>query len=144
MGRHHAPEDEPERRRQGGLRWKGDTTGSLPAIPAQPIWETHPGITEDTVEAFLASFRQGNPPAMSVPEVHARYAWLLERSTGRTWVRVASGYTNVDYPTTRAASIDMLRTWFLWNGIVQPEVRRVHTIWVRHATEASWSERLDG
>jgi hypothetical protein len=141
MGRHH--EDDPERRRQGGLRWKGDTTDSIPVVSVPP-WETHTGITEETVEGFLASFRQSNPPAMDAPELHARYAWLIERSGGRTWVRAASGYTNVDYPTTRAASIDMMRTWFLWNGIVQPGVRRLHTIWVRHATEAAWSERLDG
>jgi len=142
MGRHH--EDDPERRRQGGLRWKGDTTGSIPVVPALPPWEAHPGITDETVEGFLASFRQSNPPAMEVSEAHARYAWLMERATGRTWTRVASGFTNVDYPTNRAASIDMLRSWLLWNGIVQPEFRRLHTIWVRHATEAAWSERLDG
>src|SRR3982751_5722992 len=48
MGRHSEPEGE---RRSGGLRWKGDTTGSIPVVPA---WEAHPGITEENVEAFVA------------------------------------------------------------------------------------------
>lgn len=149
MGRHH--EDDPERRRQGGLRWKGDTTGSIPRVPA---WVEHEGITEGSVDAFVAGLRSSNPPGMEKPPGNARYSWLIERCSQRTfsgapvrqnaWVRIASGYTEVDYPTSRAAAIDMMRTWFLWNGIVQPEVRRLHTIWTRHATEAAWSERLDG
>jgi hypothetical protein len=114
----------------------------------------HEGVTEDSVEAFVESIRSSNPPRMEVPAIHARYAWLIERCSDRlvsgepvrknAWVRIASGYTDVDYPTVRAAAIDMMRIWFLWNGIVDPQVRRLHTLWTRHATEAAWTERLDG
>jgi hypothetical protein len=148
MGRHS--EDEPPRR-SGGLRWKGDTTGSIPRIPAPP-WEAHEGITDHSVEAFVESFRVGNPPAMDVPPQHARYEWLMERGAdrpvghelSRRYLPVASGYTHVDYPTAKAAALDMMRIWFLWNGIVDPAIRRLHTLWTRHATDSAWSERLDG
>jgi hypothetical protein len=147
MGRHH--EDDPERR--GGLRWKGDTTGSIPRVPA---WESHEGITEDTAAEFVAAIRASGPPGTDVPEARARYSWLIERCSDRgvdgrpvranAWVRIASGYSATPYLTTRQAAVDILDCWLRWNRIADPRVRALHTIWVRHATEAAWSERLDG
>ena len=144
MGRHS--EDEPPRRR-GGLRWKGDTTGSIPRVPAPP-WEEHEGITHGSLDDYVERLRPAgpsNPPGMEVPPEHAQYAWLMEKwvPNGR-WAPIASGYTDVDYPNGRAAAVDMMRIWFLWNGIVDPRARRLHTLWTRHATDAGWTERLDG
>lgn len=157
MGRHH--EDDPERRRGGGLRWKGDTTGSIPVIPE---WQGHEGITDSSVDAFLASIRatdvadihSTNPPGTDVPPEHARYAWMIERCSNRdvagnpvrlnAWVTVASGYTAASYRTAGEAAVDLLGMWFLWNGVTDPAIRTLHTIWTRHATEAAWTERLDG
>jgi hypothetical protein len=148
MGRHH--EDDPARR-QGGLRWKGDTTGSIPVVPA---WEAHQGITEDTAAAFVAAIRATNPPGTDVPAHHARFSWLIERCSARgvdgapirsnAWVTVATGYSATPYETTKAAAMDILDVWLRWNHVTDPRVRVLHTIWVRHATEAAWSERLDG
>jgi hypothetical protein len=148
MGRHS--EDSPERRR-GGLRWKGDTTDSIPAVPA---WETHEGITEETVAAWTASIRATSPPGTDVPAQKARYSWLIERCSDRgvdgnpirksAWVTIASGYSAVPYANTTKAAVDILDCWLRWNGVVDPAVRALHTIWVRHATEATWTERLDG
>ena len=149
MGRHH--EQEPERARRGGLRWKGDTTGSIPVIPD---FVTHSGITDETVDTFLAAMRASAPPDMEAEALDARYQWLVERrsdvlSAGEhvrhdVWVRVGTGYTQADYPSNYLAAVDMLLRWFLWNGVVDPSQRSLHTIWIRHATESTWTERLDG
>jgi hypothetical protein len=144
MGRHH--EDDPERRRQGGLRWKGDTTGSIPVVPA---WESHTGITEETSEAFVAAIRATNPPGTDVPAEHARFSWLIERFSDRgpgpgVWVQVATGYSATPYRSNREAAVDILDCWLRWNHVGTPDIRRLHTIWIRHATEAAWTERLDG
>lgn len=149
MGRHH--EDDPERRRSGGLRWKGDTTDSIPVIPA---WEEHDGLTDSSVDAFVAAIHSTNPPGLDVPAEHALYNWMIERCSDRdvagdpirrnAWVTVATGYSSTPYPNTRIAAQDILDGWFLWNGVTRPDVRRLHTIWTRHATEAAWTERLDG
>lgn len=149
MGRHHG--DDPERRRGGGLRWKGDTTGSIPVVPA---WESHQGITDETVGAFTAAIRATCPPGTDVPAEHARYSWLIERCSNRgvdgnpvranAWVTVATGYSAMPYENTRQAAVDILDVWLRWNHVTDPAIRVLHTIWVRHATEAAWSERLDG
>lgn len=148
MGRHSEPEGE---RRSGGLRWKGDTTGSIPVVPA---WEAHPGITEENVEAFVAGIHASNPPGSDVSPQHARYSWLIERCSDRlvsgepvrqnAWVTVATGYSAQPYLDCTAAAADILDCWLRWNHVRHPDVRRLHTIWVRHATEAAWTERLDG
>jgi hypothetical protein len=147
MGKHH--EDSPERR--GGLRWKGDTTGSIPIVPE---WAGHEGITDSSVDAFVAAIHSTNPPGTDVPPEHARYAWMIERCSNRdvagqpvrlnAWVTVASGYTAASYRSATEAAGDLLAMWFLWNGVTDPAVRSLHTIWTRHATEAAWTERLDG
>lgn len=149
MGRHH--EGDPERRRTGGLRWKGDTTGSNPRIPP---WEEHAGITDENVAAFVAGIHASNPPGSDVPVAHARYSWLIERCSDRlisgepfrrnAWVRVASGYSATNYRGTKEAAVDILDCWLRWNHVLEPGIRKLHTIWVRHATEAAWTERLDG
>ena len=133
------------------MRWKGDTSDQIPVVPA---WETHPGITEDTVAAFTASIRSTNPPGTDVPPEHARYGWMIERCSDRdvagspvrhsSWVRMASGYSATPYLTTKQAAVDILDCWFRWNRIFDPRIRVLHTIWVRHATDAAWAERLDG
>jgi hypothetical protein len=149
MGRHH--EDDPERRRQGGLRWKGDTSDQIPVVP---LWESHQGITEETVQAFTAGLRSTNPPGTDVSPEHARYSWMIERASDRafsgqparaaSWVRMASGYSATPYVSTTQAAVDILDCWLRWNHVTDPAVRVLHTIWVRHATEAAWTERLDG
>lgn len=148
MGRHHP--EEPARR-PGGLRWKGDTSAEIPVVTE---FDTHGGITEETVETFLAAMRASAPPDMEANPLHARYRWLIERrsdflSAGEhvrhdVWVRVGTGYTQTGYSTAHFAAVDLLQRWFLWNGIVEPATRALHTIWTRHATEAAWTERLDG
>jgi hypothetical protein len=147
MGKHH--EDNPERR--GGLRWKGDTTDGIPVIPE---WQGHEGITDHSVDAFVAAIHSTNPPGMEIAPEHARYAWMIERCSNRdvagdpvrrnAWVQVACGYTAASYSGTAEAAQTMLDMWFLWNGVTRTEIRSLHTMWVRHATEASWTERLDG
>jgi hypothetical protein len=149
MGRHH--EDDPERRRGGGLRWKGDTTGSLPVVPE---WQEHEGITDASVSAFVSALHSTNPPGTDVPARHAKFAWLIERCSDRlisgepvrrnAWVTIASGYSDVDYPGAKQAAAEILNSWFLWNGVTNTDIRKLHTIWTRHATEAAWTERLDG
>ena len=143
MGRHSEPEPE---RRQGGLRWKGDTTGSIPVVPP---WESHEGITEETVGPFVAGIRATYPPGTDVPAEHARFSWLVERwiapGEGRgTWIRQGAGFSAMPYRSNREAAVDILDVWLRWNHVTDPAIRRLHTIWVRHATEAAWSERLDG
>jgi hypothetical protein len=147
MGRHH--QDDPQRR--GGLRWKGDTTDSLPVLPA---WATHEGITDESVDTFIAAIHSTNPPGTDAPAEHARFSWMIERCSERgvdgspvrrnSWVTMATGYCAQPYPTCAEAALQILTAWFMWNGVTDPQVRALHTIWVRHATEAAWTERLDG
>lgn len=147
MGRHSEPEGE----RRGGLRWKGDTTDSNPVVPDRA---EHEGVTDHSVDAFIASIHSTNPPGTDVPAEHAIWSWLIERCSERgvdgspvrlnSWVKMASGYSDIGYPDRATAALQILTAWFMWNGVTNPDVRKLHTIWVRHATEAAWSERLDG
>lgn len=149
MGRHSEPEGE----RRGGLRWKGDTTGSIPVIPE---WQNHEGVTDNSVGAFVAAIHSTNPPGTDVPAEHAVWSWMIERCSDRgvdgspvrlnSWVTMASGYSAQPHHSHEDAALQILTAWFLWNGVTDSHVRALHTIWVRHATEAGWPERgrLDG
>src|SRR3954470_4209955 len=147
MGRHSEPDGE----RRGGLRWKGDTTGSIPIIPA---YQEHEGITDGSVDAFIAAIHSTSPPGTDVSAEHARFSWMIERCSDRgvdgqpirrnAWVRIRSGYSATADQSTAESATDILDCWLRWNSVTDPAIRALHTIWVRHATEASWTKRLDG